>query len=86
MSREIKQVVRAHGLLLGKGLFFVVMAEDKDPIAQKMARKRWDKTSAKQRSEIAKGLNEARWAGHVKAVGAAKVKKKPAAKKKAAAK
>ena len=48
------------------------MAEqEKDPAAQDMARKRWAKTTKKQRSEVAKKLNEARWG------------KKPAGKAKA---
>ena len=35
--------------------------EEKDPVAQAMAAKRWSKTNAKQRSEVARKLNEARW-------------------------
>jgi hypothetical protein len=56
------------------------MAEtEKDPIAQAMVQKRWDKTSAQKRSEIAKGLAAARWAGHVAKRPASS--RKPAAKK-----
>jgi hypothetical protein len=39
--------------------------KEKDPAAQALAGKRWSKTAAKDRSEIARGLAEARWAGHV---------------------
>jgi hypothetical protein len=48
---------------------------EKDPAAQAMAKKRWDKTSKKKRSEVGSALAKARWAG----------KDKKAAKKKAAA-
>jgi hypothetical protein len=61
------------------------MADDKqkkDPAAQSMAGKRWAKTTAKQRSEIATRLNEARWAGHVPAGKAGKKAKAPKRKKK----
>jgi hypothetical protein len=58
-----------------------VMAQtkEKDPAAQAMVRKRWDKTTAKQRSELARRLNAARWAGH-QAKGPASSRKKKAAK------
>lgn len=55
----------------------------KDPAAQSMAEKRWAKTTKAQRSQVAKDLNAARWAGHVKAGAAPKVKAKKGAKKKA---
>ena len=35
--------------------------EEKDAAAQSMANKRWSKTSAKERSDYARKLNEARW-------------------------
>jgi hypothetical protein len=57
---------------------------EKDPIAQAMVQKRWDKTSAKKRSEIGKGLAAARWAGHVAKRPSSS--RKPAAKKGKAAK
>jgi hypothetical protein len=38
------------------------MPDDQNPGAA-LVRKRWDKTTADQRSEIARKLNEARWAG-----------------------
>jgi hypothetical protein len=38
--------------------------DEKDPVAQAMAQKRWGKTSAKERKQIAKNLAAARWAGH----------------------
>jgi hypothetical protein len=38
------------------------MAEkQKDPVAQSLVAKRWAKTSAAERSQVAKDLNEARW-------------------------
>jgi hypothetical protein len=46
--------------------------EEKDQAAQSMAAKRWAKTTSKQRSDVARKLNEARWG-----------KKKTAKKKKA---
>ena len=55
------------------------MPIEKDPVAQAMVQKRWDKTSAKKRSEIGKGLAAARWAGHV-------AKRPASSRKKAAAK
>jgi hypothetical protein len=33
----------------------------KDPVAQAMVNKRWKKTTAEQRSEVARQLNAARW-------------------------
>jgi len=45
--------------------------EAKDSAAQSMAAKRWAKTTSKQRSEVARKLNEARW-------GKKKAKKKKA--------
>lgn len=50
--------------------------QDKDPVAQAMAAKRWAKASPAQRKQVGKVLNEARWAGHDKAG------KKKAAKRK----
>jgi hypothetical protein len=50
--------------------------EEKDPIAQAMVAKRWAKTSAAQRKQVAQILNEARWAGHKKAGGKVKAKTK----------
>ena len=35
--------------------------EDPDPIAAAMVQKRWDKTPAKERSEQARKMAEARW-------------------------
>lgn len=48
----------------------------KDSAAQEMAKKRWARTTAKQRSQIAKDLNAVRWAGHVPAAKAKKAKAK----------
>jgi hypothetical protein len=56
--------------------------KDADPIAVAMVQKRWDKTTAKERSEVAKKMNEARWAGHI-AKRPAAGRKKTAKKKKA---
>jgi len=39
--------------------------KEKDSAAQALVRKRWDKTPAKKRKEIARGLAQARWEGHV---------------------
>lgn len=57
--------------------------EEKDPAAQAMVAKRWAKTGAKERSEVARKLNEARWG---KKPAVKKAAKKKAAKKKAARK
>jgi len=49
--------------------------EKKDAAAQAMVRKRWDRTTSEQRSEIARQLNEARWGkkkGKKRGEGAAK--------------
>jgi hypothetical protein len=35
--------------------------DEKDPVAQAMVQKRWDKTTAAQRSELARKMNAARW-------------------------
>ncbi len=45
--------------------------EEKDTAAQSMAAKRWAKTTPKERSDVARKLNEARW-------GKKKTKKKRA--------
>jgi hypothetical protein len=50
--------------------------DEKDPVAQSMVAKRWAKTSAKQRSELARKMNEARWSGHVAKRPASSRKKK----------
>ena len=50
--------------------------EDADPSASDMAKKRWEKTSPKKRTEHAKKMAEARWGGHVAKRPAAKRKKK----------
>lgn len=51
--------------------------ETKDPVAQAMARKRWEKASKKERAEVGKMLSAARWAGHVaKRPASARKKKK----------
>jgi hypothetical protein len=50
-------------------------SEEKDPIAQAMAQKRWSKTTAKERKQKGKELAAARWAGHeAKRPGAARKK------------
>lgn len=54
--------------------------EEKDEVAQALVRKRWDKTTGKQRSEVARKMNAARWAGHVAKRPAAGRKKKKATK------
>lgn len=38
-----------------------MVADDKDPIAQSLAAKRWAKTTKAERSAVAKAMNEARW-------------------------
>lgn len=53
--------------------------EDGDPVASALAQKRWDKTGPKKRSEHARKMNEARWAGH-EAKRPASSRKKKAAK------
>jgi hypothetical protein len=53
--------------------------EEKDAAAQSMVAKRWAKTTPKQRSELAKKLNAARWKGHKAARPASS--RKPAKKK-----
>jgi hypothetical protein len=57
---------------------------DKDEVAQALVRKRWDKTPAAARRQIAKDLAAARWAGHVAKRPASS--RKPAKKKATAAK
>jgi hypothetical protein len=54
--------------------------EDGDPAAVALVKKRWDKTKPKERSEHARKMNEARWAGHV-ALRPASSRKKAAKKK-----
>lgn len=58
----------------------VMADEEKDEVAQALVRKRWDKTTGKQRSEVARKMNAARWAGHVAKRPAAGRKKKKATK------
>ena len=55
----------------------LVMTEgkEKDPVAQAMVRKRWAKTTAQQRSEVARKLNEARWGSRKKGRGKKREKK-----------
>ena len=43
------------------GIVIVMADEEKDAAAQSMAAKRWAKTTQKERSEVARKLNEARW-------------------------
>lgn len=65
--------------MCARSILASVADEEKDPVAQAMAAKRWAKTTASQRKQVAKTLNEARWAGHKKA----KAKKKGAKARKA---
>jgi hypothetical protein len=58
--------IRAHGWIYlrtddAHGYNQTMADEEKDAAAQSMAAKRWAKTTEKQRSEVAKKLNEARW-------------------------
>ena len=55
--------------------------EDGDPVATALVKKRWDQTSAKDRSEHASKMAEARWAGHVAKRPASSRKKAPSRKK-----
>jgi hypothetical protein len=52
--------------------------EEKNAAASDLARKRWEKTSAKKRSQVGSELAAARWKGHVA--------KRPASSRKKAAK
>lgn len=72
--------MRKHVIMLGMSI-----KEDGDPAAAALAGKRWDKTPPKERSEHAKKMAEARWAGH-EAKRPASSRKPPTkkAKKKAA--
>lgn len=54
---------------------------EKDPIAQAMAAKRWDNATPEERRRVGKVLNDARWAGHVKAGRKKKVGKAKAGEK-----
>jgi hypothetical protein len=42
-----------------------IKEKQKNPAAQALVKKRWDKTTKGQRSANAKALNEKRWAGHI---------------------
>ena len=53
----------------------------KDPAAQSLVARRWARTSAKQRSEIARKLNEARWGNAAKRKKNAAVKRKKSTRK-----